>query len=73
MKKLLARWALVLLLPAASNANQETMKPATSIVVFETNMGHIEVTLMPEVAPKACENFIGLVQKHYYDGVLFHR
>ena len=44
-----------------------------SIVILETSLGNIEVTLKPEVAPKACENFIGLVQKKYYDGIIFHR
>ncbi len=44
-----------------------------TIVVFETNQGNIELTLMPDVAPKACENFIGLVERHYYDGITFHR
>lgn len=43
------------------------------IVVLETNQGIIEVKLMPEVAPKACENFIGLAQKGYYQGIIFHR
>lgn len=43
------------------------------VVVFETNMGPIEITLMSDVAPKTCENFIGLVQKGYYDGIIFHR
>ncbi len=43
------------------------------IVILETNQGNIELKLMPEVAPKACENFIGLVKKGYYDGVSFHR
>lgn len=28
---------------------------------------------MPEVAPKACENFVKLIQKGYYDGIIFHR
>lgn len=28
---------------------------------------------MPEVAPKACENFTKLVEKGYYDGTVFHR
>ena len=28
---------------------------------------------MPETAPKACENFTGLVEKGYYDGLVFHR
>lgn len=43
------------------------------IVVLETNQGLIEIKLMPDVAPKACENFIGLIQKGYYDGIIFHR
>jgi peptidylprolyl isomerase len=28
---------------------------------------------MPEVAPKACENFKGLIEKDYYNGLIFHR
>jgi len=46
---------------------------AEKIVVLETNQGVIEIKLMPEVAPKACENFIGLVEKGYYNGIIFHR
>ena len=42
-------------------------------VVFETNLGTIEMTLMPDVAPKACENFEGLVNRGYYNGISFHR
>ncbi len=44
-----------------------------TIVVLETNQGNIEIKLMPDVAPKACENFVGLVEKGYYDGTVFHR
>jgi peptidylprolyl isomerase len=56
-------------------AEQSTPADAktTPVVVFETNVGIIELKLFPDAAPKACENFLGLVQKHYYDGVLFHR
>lgn len=43
------------------------------IVILETNQGVIEIRLMPEAAPKACENFITLVGKGYYDGLIFHR
>lgn len=43
------------------------------IVVFETNQGKIELELYPDVAPKTCENFLGLVKKGYYDGTIFHR
>ncbi|MCU0665545.1 MAG: peptidylprolyl isomerase [Candidatus Omnitrophica bacterium] len=42
-------------------------------VVLETNQGNIELTLMPDVAPKTCENFVGLVEKGYYNGIIFHR
>lgn len=46
---------------------------ANPVIIFETNVGNIELELMPEVAPKTCENFIGLVNKGYYNGVTFHR
>jgi peptidylprolyl isomerase len=28
---------------------------------------------MPDVAPKACENFTKLIEKGYYNGIIFHR
>jgi peptidylprolyl isomerase len=43
------------------------------VVTLETTQGKIELKLYPDVAPKACENFIGLVKKGYYDGTTFHR
>lgn len=51
----------------------DTMNKEDIIVVWETSQGDIEVKLMPEVAPKACENFISLIKKGYYDGIIFHR
>ena len=42
-------------------------------VVLETNQGTIEIKLMPQVAPKTCENFVGLVKEGYYNGIIFHR
>ena len=44
-----------------------------SEVVFETTQGTIVFALKPEIAPKACENFEGLVKKGYYNGISFHR
>ncbi len=44
-----------------------------AIVVLETNQGNIEIKLKPDVAPKACENFTKLVEKGYYDDLIFHR
>lgn len=42
-------------------------------VVFETSQGEVEFSFFDDVAPKACENFRGLVKKGYYDGIIFHR
>ena len=44
-----------------------------SLIVLKTTSGSIELKLFPDTAPKACENFIGLVEKGYYNGLLFHR
>lgn len=43
------------------------------IAVLETNRGTIEIKLFPEIAPLSCENFEKLIQKGYYNGVIFHR
>ncbi|MDD5115534.1 MAG: peptidylprolyl isomerase [Candidatus Omnitrophica bacterium] len=42
-------------------------------VVLETNQGNIEIELKSDIAPKACENFVKLVEKGYYNGLIFHR
>lgn len=43
------------------------------MVVLETNQGKIEIKLMPDIAPKACENFTKLAEKGFYNGLIFHR
>ncbi len=64
---------MLTVLAAAFNLSAEEKMKQDPIIVFETNQGIIEVQLMPKVAPKACENMIKLVEKHYYDGITFHR
>lgn len=64
---------LALVFPTIALQAQTENSVKHPIVVFETNLGNVELTLMPEIAPKTCENFLGLVEKHYYDGVVFHR
>jgi peptidylprolyl isomerase len=49
------------------------MSKLNPVVVMETTQGVIELTLKPSIAPKACENFLGLIEKKYYDGIIFHR
>ena len=44
-----------------------------TVVVLETTKGIIELSLNPDVAPKACDNFVKLVKRGYYDGQIFHR
>ena len=35
--------------------------------------GVIKCELYPEVAPESVNNFISLISKHFYDGLIFHR
>ena len=37
------------------------------------NGGEIEAELYKDVAPITVENFINLVNEHFYDGLIFHR
>ena len=44
------------------------------IVKFEMNVGSIfEAELYPDIAPNTVNNFISLVKKGFYDGLIFHR
>jgi peptidylprolyl isomerase len=55
------------------DAEKKIMLKNKSRVVLETTAGVIELQLFPDVAPLACENFIGLIEKKYYNGIIFHR
>ena len=43
------------------------------LVVLETNLGNITIDFFPNDAPNHVENFIGLAESGFYDGVIFHR
>ena len=43
------------------------------MVTIQTNQGAIRVELYPDVAPNTVNNFISLVKKGFYDGLIFHR
>ena len=45
----------------------------TLVATIKTNMGNIELELFDKLAPKTVENFVGLAEKGYYKGVIFHR
>ncbi len=44
-----------------------------TFVTLKTTQGDIKLKLFPKIAPKACENFVKLVEKGYYNGIIFHR
>ena len=47
---------------------------ANPVVTFEMENGDImRAELYPEVAPNTVNNFVSLVKKGFYDGVIFHR
>lgn len=46
---------------------------ANPIVTFETTAGIIKAELYPEIAPNTVNNFISLINKEFYDGLIFHR
>lgn len=43
------------------------------IVTFETTQGTIKAELFPVIAPNTVNNFLSLVQKGFYNGLIFHR
>ena len=52
---------------------KSTIQKVKDIVVIETSMGTIELSLFRAEAPKTVENFEGLAKKGYYNGLIFHR
>src|SRR5258708_7151516 len=65
-------FCLSVIIPCSLTQAQES-NVKSSIVVLETNQGNIELTLFADKAPKTVENFVGLVKKGYYNGLIFHR
>lgn len=43
------------------------------IVTLTTNQGVIKLELYPEIAPNTVNNFIDLIGKGFYNGIIFHR
>src|SRR5208282_6567750 len=63
---------ILVIIPLSLTQAQEPNVKST-IVVLETNQGNIELTLFADKAPKTVQNFVGLVKKGYYNGLIFHR
>ncbi|MDP3059061.1 MAG: peptidylprolyl isomerase [bacterium] len=49
-------------------------EPQNPVVTIEIAAGGtIQIELYPKIAPNTVNNFISLIQKGYYDGIVFHR
>ena len=48
-------------------------KTDNPVVEIASTLGKIAVELFPKEAPDTVANFVKLIEKGYYDGVLFHR
>jgi len=56
-----------------SLGNSVFAQTSEQLVVLETEQGSIVIEFFPDDAPKHVDNFIGLTESGFYDGVLFHR
>jgi len=58
---------------APDNAAQQTISKKNSVAKFETSKGDFTIELFEDKAPITTKNFIDLVNKKFYDGLIFHR
>ena len=64
--------SIVDLLPSM-NKGEYTMAQNPIVTIEMENGDIIKAELYPEIAPNTVKNFISLVKKGYYDGLIFHR
>lgn len=72
---LLLVFAMFLVVPTTVNGrerNKKKMQNKEILVQISTTQGNIKVKLYNET-PQHRDNFVKLVQEHYYDSLLFHR
>ena len=67
----IAALSLLLALPFTSLA--ETDSTSSPRVEVTTSLGSFVIELWPEDAPRTVENFLGYVDRGFYDGLVFHR
>ena len=53
--------------------DKTAMKESKTVAVIKTNMGTIEIELFEKQTPRTVGNFVGLANKGYYNGIIFHR
>ena len=53
---------------------KELLNDKNPVVLIDVDgFGEIEVELFPNIAPITVKNFLSLVDKKFYDGIIFHR
>lgn len=57
----------------STNKGDYTMAQNPIVTIEMENGDIIKAELYPEIAPNTVKNFISLVKKGYYDGLIFHR
>lgn len=57
----------------ANGDEKKTDTKGKNIVKMETTMGTIKIKLFTKEAPITTQNFIDLINKKFYDGIIFHR
>lgn len=57
----------------AENEKKGDVVVQNHVAVFETNQGEFTIELFEDKAPQTTKNFIDLVEKGFYDGLIFHR
>ena len=56
-----------------ADAAQSTTNAKNRVAVFDTNKGQFTVELFEDKAPQTTKNFITLVEKGFYNNLIFHR
>ncbi len=79
MKKFLFILFLIILLlgcvsePIEESTTTSTVEKMNRQAVIETEKGNITILLYEDKAPITTENFIGLAESGFYNGLVFHR
>ena len=60
-------------MPLVNAAEPEIKDGANPKVLMKTSAGDIELELFEDAAPNTVGNFVQLVEKKFYDGLIFHR
>jgi len=58
---------------ALNSGGKATSAEPLPQVLFKTSQGDVLIELYEDEAPNTVANFISLVEKKYYDGLMFHR